>query len=61
MARRCWRAHRSHTHTEPRRGWVSSIQVSGGCSTVVPQIEQLMVAPARSDSLELPDVPTTAA
>jgi len=35
--------------------------VSGGRSTVVPQIEQLMVPPAGSDPFELPEVLTSSA
>lgn len=42
MARRFSRAQLSHTQTDPRRGSVSSIQVSGGSATLVPHIEQLV-------------------
>ena len=42
MARRLSRAQLPHTQTDPRRGSVSSIQVSGGSATLVPHIEQLV-------------------
>src|SRR5664279_2464791 len=41
MARMLSRAQRSQTQTSPRRGSISTIQVSGGLSSTAPHIEQL--------------------
>src|SRR5664279_5094294 len=40
-ARMLSRAQRSQTRTSPRRGSISTIQVSGGLSSTAPHIEQL--------------------
>jgi hypothetical protein len=41
MARMLSRAQRSQTQTSPRRGSISTIQVSGGLSSTAPHVEQL--------------------
>lgn len=42
MARRFFRAQLAQTQTDPRRASVWSIQVTGGCGTDSPHIEQLV-------------------
>ncbi len=54
MDRRWVRAHRSHTHTFPRRASTSRSQVSGGVPAVVPHCEQVTGAAGGSGVAAIP-------